>query len=168
MGMCLQTEIPGGVRAAWLRRIVKEECGAELFEAALVLPVLLLLLIGIVWIGRAISVYQALELAARDGARAALSSTCATCGSFTTATAIANANGAINGDLSAASLDPLNPGLVITVNPNQPLDPSDPAVYQLTGVTVTVIYPVQLVIPFTSLNGTTVNISSTVSMRQEF
>jgi hypothetical protein len=55
-----------------------------------------------------------------------------------------------------------------TVSRNQVLDPSDPAKYQVSGVTVTVTYPVKLYIPFTAWNGTTINLSSTVSMRQEF
>ena len=166
MGMCLQSEIPGGVRAASLRRFAKDERGSELFEAALVLPLLFMVLIGIVWMGRAITVYQALGRAAREGARVALAPTCATCGDATAGDTVVEE--VVENSLTAASLDVGNPGFQVQVNRNQPLNPGDPSNYRFSGVSVTVTYPVQLVIPFTSLNGSTINITSTVSMRQEF
>ena len=160
---CLQKEISARVRTALLRFLASDARGTELLEFAMVLPILMMLLIGTVWIGRAVSVYQALGRAAREGARVALASTCATCGS---ASNYGAANTAVNDALTAASLDTSN--ATISVTPIPTLNPSDPANYQVSGVTVAVIYPVQLNIPFTGLNGTTINLSSTVTMRQEF
>lgn len=133
---------------------------------ALVIPVLMSILIGTFWIGRAVSVYQALERAAREGARVGIAPACASCGGSSASDA--QIDGAVNSALTAASLDATNPGLQIVIARNQPLDAGDPSAYQSSGVQVTVSYPVQLNIPFTSLDATTIDVSSSVSMRQEF
>ncbi|MBZ5703857.1 MAG: pilus assembly protein [Acidobacteriia bacterium] len=52
---------------------------SEIAEAALVLPLMFTLLLGIFYVGRAYNIYAAMNHAAREGARAAASSTCATC-----------------------------------------------------------------------------------------
>jgi Flp pilus assembly protein TadG len=135
-------------------------------EFALVVPVLTTILIGTFWLGRAVSVHQALERAAREGARVGIAPQCALCGSSSATDASIDA--AVNGALTAASLDASNPGLEIVIARNQPLDSNDPANYQSSGVQVTVSYPVQLNIPFTSQRATTINLSSSVSMRQEY
>jgi Flp pilus assembly protein TadG len=142
------------------------ERGAVLVEFALVVPVLMTILIGAFWIGRALSVYQALERAAREGARIGAAPHCALCGNGV-ATDL-QIETAVKSALSAASLDTTNPGLVVAVAYNQPLNPSAPVNYRSSGVQVTVSYPVQLNIPFTRQNATTVNLTSSVSMRQEF
>ena len=140
--------------------------GAVLVEFALVVPVLMTILIGSFWIGRAVSVYQALERAAREGARVGAAPGCALCGSG--AATDAQIETTVKNALSAASLDTTNPGLNIVVAYNQPLNPSAPANYRSSGVQVTVSYPVQLNIPFTTQKASTVTVSSSVSMRQEF
>ena len=53
---------------------------SEIAEAALVLPVLFTLLLGIFWIGRAYNVYATMNHAAREAARTAAGPKCATCG----------------------------------------------------------------------------------------
>jgi len=152
--------------AVRLRRSATDERGVTLVEFALVLPILTTLLIGTIWIGRAVSVYQALERAAREGARVAVAPACASCGGATATDAAVDST--VNNALAAASLDTSNPGLEITIARNQRLNSNDPANYQASGVQVTVSYPVQLNIPFTSQRAKTINLSSTVSMRQEF
>lgn len=142
------------------------ERGVTLVEFALVIPILTMILVGTVWIGRAVSVYQALERAAREGARVAVAPGCASCGG--TAATDTAVDATVNNALAAASLDTSNPGLEITIARNQRLNSNDPANYQASAVQVTVAYPVQLKIPFTSQSATTINLSSTVSMRQEF
>jgi Flp pilus assembly protein TadG len=164
MEKCLQKETFARVRKTMRQRLASDTRGQELVEFAFILPILLMLFMGIVYLGRAISVYQALGKAARDGARAALETSCATCGN-TPNTAAATA--AIDGALQAASLDPTM-ALVSGPNPLTPLNPSDPVNYQVNGVTVQVQYPVQLNIPFTTLNGTIFYVGQTVTMRQEF
>jgi hypothetical protein len=54
--------------------------GAEIAEAALVLPLVFTLLLGIIWFGRAFNIYSTIQQAAQQGAIAAARSTCATCG----------------------------------------------------------------------------------------
>jgi len=162
--MCLQKEISTRVHASLPRRLTSDARGTELLEFAMVLPILVSLLLGAVWIGRAVSVYEALGRAAREGARVALASTCATCGN---ASNFGAANTAVSDALTAASLDT---SIMVppTITPIPVLNPNDPANFQVSGVTVTVAYPVQLNIPFTPQNLTTITLSSTVTMRQEF
>jgi Flp pilus assembly protein TadG len=56
-----------GKRARW----AKEKGAAEIFEAALVLGMLLTLLVGVLYLSLAFSTYQTLTRAAQDAARAA-------------------------------------------------------------------------------------------------
>jgi Flp pilus assembly protein TadG len=141
--------------------------GVALVEFALVFPVVTSLLIGTFWVGRAVSVYQALERAAREGARAAaIAPACASCAAA--AVTDSDVDAIVDDVLKAASIDTSNPDPLVTVARNQPLDLSDPAPYGSSAVQVTVSYPIQLSIPFTSLNAKTITLSSSVSMRQEF
>ncbi len=57
---------------------------AEIAEAALVLPVVFVFLLGIVWFGRAFNIYSTIQQAAQQGAIAAARPTCATCTASTT------------------------------------------------------------------------------------
>ncbi|HYW38164.1 MAG TPA: TadE/TadG family type IV pilus assembly protein [Terriglobales bacterium] len=66
-----------------IKRIVRKfgnTEGAEIAEAALVLPLLFMLLLGIIWFGRAFNIYSTIQQAAQQGAIAAARATCATCG----------------------------------------------------------------------------------------
>ncbi len=163
MVKCLQKEISAGTRTALPRRLGSDTRGTELVEFAFVFPILFALLIGIFWMGRMISVYEALDRAAREGARVALAPSCASCGDATNTDAVTTA---VDNALTAASLDP---STAIISPPTQvlPLNPGDPANYQVNGMQMVVSYPVQLNIPFTGLNGITIHLSSTVTMRQE-
>jgi Flp pilus assembly protein TadG len=149
-------------RLSWLSR---NERGAELFEFALVLPLLLTLLLGIFWLGRAYDVYQTITRAAREGARFALAPSCSTCGNaFPNDSEVTTV---INNTLSSVSLDPTKVSPAISIQRNQVLNPSDPSINQVQGVVVSFGYPVYFVIPFTSLNATTITINTKVQMRQE-
>ncbi|MFY9560272.1 MAG: TadE family protein [Terriglobales bacterium] len=53
--------------------------GAEIAEAALVLPVVFTFLLGIIWFGRAFQIYSTITQAAQQGAVTAARPTCATC-----------------------------------------------------------------------------------------
>jgi len=59
------------------------QSGAQIAEAAVVLPVLLFILFEIVWLCLAFSSSSTLQRAAKEGAIAASRSTCATCGNAT-------------------------------------------------------------------------------------
>ena len=54
--------------------------GSEIAEAALVIPIFFMVLLGIYWFGRAFNIYATINHAAREGARVATAQTCATCG----------------------------------------------------------------------------------------
>ena len=53
--------------------------GAEIAEAALVLPLVFMLLLGIVWFGRAFNIYSTIQQAAQQGAITAARASCGTC-----------------------------------------------------------------------------------------
>jgi len=55
--------------------------GAEILEAALVLPLIFIFLLGTIWFGRAFNIYSTIQQAAQQGAIAAARASCATCGS---------------------------------------------------------------------------------------
>src|SRR4051794_39812652 len=63
-----------------VRALVSADCGQEIAEAAIVLPVLFLILLGIFWFGRAFNISSTLDRAAREGVKAAGRPSCATCG----------------------------------------------------------------------------------------
>jgi len=145
----------------WRTRVTGQS-GQELLEAALVIPMLLMLLIGIVWMARAYNTYETMTRAAREGARFAITPTCVTCGNILPSDAEVQA--VIEGALEVSALDPadlssfsLTRGVVL--NPGSPLAER--------GVVLTFNYPFQFVLPFTSLNMTTITLTTTVQMREE-
>ena len=147
-------------------RLVTDTRGAEILEAAIVLPILLTLCIGAVWMGRAYNVYETMTRAAREGARFAVAPSCATCGNA--APTDGEVTAVINTALSAASMDPAQVNPAITITRNVVLNPTDPSSVQVSGVVIRFGYPFQFVVPFTSLNTSTITISTSVRMRQEF
>jgi Flp pilus assembly protein TadG len=168
MAKCLQKETFTRVRRVFGRRLASDTRGQELVEFAFVFWILMALYILVFWCGRAYSIYQAVERAAREGARVSLMSSCATCGN-----APNDPTTAINDALTAASLDPS----LASITPpafNQTLVPSNSPNYdQVSGVTVTVGYPFQVNLPLLGWMTSSgaiplINISSTVSMKQEY
>jgi Flp pilus assembly protein TadG len=148
----------------WLSKLkIRDEEGAEVFEAALVVPLLLTLLLGVISVGRAYNVYESMTRAAREGARALVLTSCATCGNAPyTASAVRTTF--VEPALAAASLDPT---AVMNYSSNYVwLDP-EASPPQQCGVAISFNYPYQLVVPFTSVNLTTVTLSTRVQMRLE-
>jgi len=87
-----------------LRKIVAGTTGSEIAEAALVIPIFFMILLGIYWFGRALNSYATINHAARQGALAASMSTCASCGNAqTTQSTVA---GVVTAALQASGLDP--------------------------------------------------------------
>lgn len=171
--------------AARFARGWAEDSAAELVEAAFVLPLLLTLLVGIFWLGRAYDIYETITRAAREGARYAVLPSCATCNPANLTTETYTSAGTTSSpacisnptyeftnyvapSLLASHLDP-NDNLVQQTYCQQAvvMNPTSPAVAQQCGVQVSFEYPVQFSIPFTSLNATTINISTSVTMRME-
>jgi Flp pilus assembly protein TadG len=167
------------------------EAGVELFEFALIGPLLLTLMLGILWMGRAYSVYEGITRAAREGARYAVLPSCATCGNvmvdtYTAGTAT-GCTGSVstNAGFSGGSTTPNSSVFVNNISPAltaanlRPaavlnycqtaivMDPNTNADVKQCGVNISFQYPVTLAIPFTSLNAKTINISTQVQMRME-
>lgn len=130
-----------------MRRLRKGEHGQALVEMALVLPLFLLLLFGVIEMGRVGYAYITVSNAAREGGRIAT---------------IGGTDLDINSSIknAAVSLDPAS--LTITITPQQSQRLSGQA------VTVQVSYPVQLIIPIISnVIPNPVVVSSNIIMRLE-
>jgi Flp pilus assembly protein TadG len=162
--------------------------GAEIAEAALVMPVVFIFLLGIVWFGRAFNIYSTITQAAQQGAITAARPSCATCGAgnpFPTDTTVTNVVFAV---MRASSLDPaqiLPPNSIqppagctttsnvticreVLLNATQPqvCDPSSTQP-QICGTQVSFRYPFLFYLPFTSLNLNQVIMNAQAQSRME-
>jgi hypothetical protein len=79
--------------------------GTEIAEAAMVLPIVFMLLLGIVWFGRAFNIYSTITRAAQQGAITAARDACATCTGGNTLPAAGTVDSAVVAVLNASSLD---------------------------------------------------------------
>ena len=162
-------------------RRLKSTDGAEIAEAAVVLPLAFLFMFGIIWFGRAFNIYSTITQAAQQGAIAAARDTCATCGNALPGTSAA-AN-AISAVMKASSIDvtqmqannPPNCGAQPCSAHLCPPPAPNPACTKVTGATgnfyvcqnvllnptastpqcgtvVSFQYPFQFNVPYTSLN----------------
>jgi hypothetical protein len=120
----------------WWKRL-SHDAGAEIAEAAVVLPLLFMLLFGIMWFARAFNIYTTVNRAARQGALAAAANNCATCGNARQSQANIQ-NNVVNPILIASHLDP---GQVqnFSVLWDQQLNPGSPMVEH--GTVVSLDYP---------------------------
>jgi len=87
-----------------LATIRRDDRGAEIAEAAAVLPVMFMIILGIFWFGQAFSYYGTITRAAQEGARAAVAPSCTTCS--TPVDPSTNAYNAVQNSLLAAHLNP--------------------------------------------------------------
>ena len=91
------------LNAQQITRKLRGAEGAEILEAALVLPLVFTLLLGIIWFGRAFNIYSTIQQAAQQGAIKAARSSCATCGNnFSADTTV---TGAVEAVMKSSSLD---------------------------------------------------------------
>ena len=161
--------------------------GAEIAEAALVLPLVFMFLLGIVWFGRAFQIYSAITQAAQRGAITAARPACGTCGnSFASDSQVKDAVYAVT---DAANLD----RNLITQNPPSPTPTfcpppappgaCSPIISSITicrsivlnsatnpvqcGVIVSFKYPFQFYLPFTSLNMQQITLAAQAQSRME-
>jgi Flp pilus assembly protein TadG len=176
-----------------LRKVAAETRGAEIAEAAAVLPVMFMMILGIFWFGQAFSTYGTITRAAQDGARAGAAPYCTTCTPGSTSQN-QNAFNAVTASMSAAKLDPANAkypsttpafnscvsggGSVgcagsITGNTSnvcvqsQVLMSSTPSLGGVCGISVTFRYPFQFWLPFTSLNKQKIWLTASAHARVE-
>jgi Flp pilus assembly protein TadG len=171
-----------------MRRLATETRGAEIAEAAAVLPLMFMVLLGIFWFGQAFSIYGAITRAAQEGARAGAIPYCATCtGVPSSATNAANAAQAA---LQASRLDPTQVRHPVPMpaflscgggpancspvgNPNafcvQTIQMTNPGggTNGLCGVSVSFQYPFQFWLPFTTLNNRKIWLNATAQVRLE-
>ncbi len=121
-----------------LRRLVgvaRDTRGAQVAELATVLPLLIMVLLGIMWFGRAFNIYTTLNRAAREAAQTAAIRSCASCGNASPADVQTSV---VNPILAASHIDPARLRNFL-VTPNVLLNPgSSPPVY---GVVVSMEYP---------------------------
>jgi Flp pilus assembly protein TadG len=159
---------------------------SEVAEAALVLPLAFMMLLGIYWFGRAFNIYATINHAAREGARAAVAQTCATCGNgpnSQAATIVTQALQASSVDPGQIQLYPATPpsgscgGAAtacnnatnnITVCTNVQLTPTSSPYPEVCGVSVSFEYPYQFSLPFTSLNQQQFLLKADVQMKGEY
>lgn len=175
-----------------ISRLASETTGAEIAEAAAVLPLMFMILVGIFWFGQAFSIYGAINRAAHDGARAGSIAYCVTCtGANTLPQYATNAVNAVNTALTQSKLDPtlarlpapllafnVCPG--ITGNTNcgavssnvcvqMPVQISDPntGASGACGISVSFQYPYQFWLPFSSLNKQKIYLNASAQVRME-
>lgn len=109
----------------WWNRLLHDASGAEIAEAAVVLPLLFMLLFGIMWFARAFNIYTTVNRAARQGALAEAANNCATCGNaFRTSNDIRD--NVVYPILIASHLDPaqvqnFNVQRDVILNPGSPI-----------------------------------------------
>src|SRR5262245_56896004 len=87
-------------------RLLLSDCGAEMAEFALVLPLLFLVILAIFWFGLAFNVASTAERAAKQAAQTAAKPTCVSCtNDFLNPNQVVNS---LNSVLRAGHLDPNN------------------------------------------------------------
>ena len=167
-----------------LRRLRFQDEGAELFEFALVMPLLLTFLMGIIWFARAYNTYQTITRAAREGARVAVAPACWTCGSpagadFFTAPGGCGATDpvdlAIYNSLLASNVSDACTAVTISVQQhkkqgslaNPPAGGIDPNNPNAEWTIVSITYNFKFNLPFTPWNVSTINLISNVQMVEE-
>ena len=117
-----------------MRKIATGTTGSEIAEAALVLPILFMLLLGIYWFGRAFNVYATINHAAREGARVAVAQQCATCASPNTPLTADQVAAQVKQALQASHLDPAQVAPPATLPTRTPCAGGAPVSCSLIGV----------------------------------
>ena len=162
--------------------------GAEIAEAALVLPLVFMLLLGIIWFGRAFNIYATIQQAAQQGAIVAARSSCATCGNAQAADSAVT--GVVEAIMNSSNLDtsqiiantPSTPNLCaspypagscttepdnVTVCRNVQLNPPATTQPVQCGTAVMFQYPFAFNFPGTSLNMQKIILSAQAQSRME-
>jgi hypothetical protein len=174
-----------------IKQIARQLVGtdaAEIAEVALVLPLVFMLLLGIVWFGRAFNIYSTIQQAAQQGAITAARSSCGTCASPNTVTTPGVVQGVVLAVMNSSNLqagqiqEAPNPGLLPCPSPAPPgsctLTASNIWVCSSVllnsttqpaqcGTMVSFQYPFQFNFPGTSLNLQQIILSAQAQSRME-
>ena len=169
----------------FFRRLLHDARGAEIAEAAAVLPIMFMVLLGIFWFGQAFSIYGAITRAAQEGVRASVP-LCTTCGTPMTYNAYATAaQTAVSNALTASHLDPTQmqsttqpvftpcaglvtacgPGKACVQLPVQLINPKPGS--NDCGISVFIQYPFKFWLPFTSISNQQILLSASATARME-
>lgn len=170
---------------------------AEIAEAALVMPVVFVFLLGIIWFGRAFNIYSTIQQAAQQGTIVAARPLCATCGNAFPgiSTVSASVESVMNASsVNPQSIDPSSPnptsdlGLIACPLPAPPPPSTGPcskatdsiwvcssvelnsSIAQPVpcGTLVSFRYPVPFHVPFTSLGLGQVMLTARAQTRMEY
>jgi hypothetical protein len=147
-----------------VRRLARETDATEIAEAAAVLPLMFMVLLGIFWFGQAFSIYGAITRAAQEGARAGAAVYCTTCNSGSSATT--NATNALNNALTQSHLDSSKVQSLSVQVPIQ-LASVGSGTGGVNGISVSFRYPFQFWFPFTSLNKQQILLTASARVRLE-
>jgi hypothetical protein len=170
-----------------VRRLAAETRGAEIAEAAAVLPLMFTMILGIFWFGQAFSMYGTITRAAQEGARAGAAPYCATCS--TSNTPAQNAVNAAQAVMVVAKLDPNKARYPLPVPPlfipcagssscaagisnicvQSPVQLTTPTGFApaVCGISVSFQYPFQFWLPFTSLSQQQIWLTASARVRME-
>lgn len=148
----------------YLRKLADETRGVEIAEAAAVMPLMFLILLGIFWFGQAFSIYGAITRAAQEGARAGATLSCSTCTSGSSR--VTNATNAVKNALTASKLDPTKIQSLSVQVPIQ-LASATSGTDGVNGISVSFQYPFQFWLPFTSLNKQLILLPASARVRLE-
>jgi hypothetical protein len=170
------------------RRLASTEA-AEIAEAALVLPLVFMLLMGIIWFGRAFNIYSTIQQAAQQGAIKAARATCATCDPtlFPVNSAVSSAVEAVmkSSNLDTTQIIANAPAPAFCNNPPYPTGACTTTADNITvcrsvllnhpastqppqcGTLVSFQYPYKFYLPFTSLNLEQIVLSAQAQSRME-
>jgi hypothetical protein len=171
------------------RKLILETRGAEIAEAAFVIPVMFMVLLGIFWFGQAYSLYGTITRAAQEGARAGAAPYCTTC--ITPNGPVFNAATAVSSSLTISHLDPnmaqwppTQPtlpncapgGPALTCNgasiracvqlPAELVQPNGTGT-GVCGISVTFQYPFRFYLPYTSVNNRQIMLNAAATARME-
>jgi Flp pilus assembly protein TadG len=174
-----------------IARHLRSTDGAEIAEAAMVLPLVFMLLLGTIWFGRAFNIYSTIQQAAQQGAITAARATCATCAGGSTFSTDAAVQSVVDAVMTASNLDPTQ--IPVNSNPPSPVSCAAPAIPATCttpgniticrqtllnapvsatqapqcGTVVSFQYPFQFFLPFTSLNLQRIVLSAQAQSRME-
>jgi len=164
----------------WILRRLVSDTGSEVAEAAVVLPLMFTMFLGIFWFGQAFSIYGTAARAAHEAALSAAESTCTTCAAGSVP--ITNAENTITNVLTTAGLRTNNlrvpkttPNLLscqggskavacqsnklnVCVQTNVQLSSIGGGAVGVCGISVSFTYQYQMWLPFTSLNNQAIQI----------
>ena len=198
-GVPSRPHLPDGVGERGIRsflninriaRKLESTDGAEIAEAALVLPLVFMLLLGIVWFGRAFNIFSTIQQAAQQGAITAARSSCVTCGDNLpnpvtvdgAVVAVLQASGLETGQIKQWEANNPTPGVLSCPAPAPPAlctvtthhiwvcssvllnSSTQPA---QCGAMVSFQFPFQFYLPFTSLNMQKIILSAQAQSRME-